>query len=162
MRFVVPILSLVGLVIISIWIMSSGQFDTVSMTNDLSTVTAIMPYLLLVVLALQGVFVYLQFRSAHLITQSCVIEMGAAEEASNNSVEQMNTEWVLDALAGGVVVTDQQGKITYMNISAERLTLWSREKVLGEHVSKILKLEDLQGNPLGERAFEANQGHSNP
>lgn len=62
---------------------------------------------------------------------------------------------------GGVIVANQQGIITYMNTSAEKLTLWQRDKVLGEHVGNVLKLEDLQGNPLGEKAFETNMFHPN-
>ncbi len=48
-----------------------------------------------------------------------------------------------------------------MNTSAEKLTLWQRDKALGEHVSNVLRLEDSQGNPLGEKAFETNRFYPN-
>ncbi|WP_169314646.1 PAS domain-containing protein [Thiothrix nivea] len=130
------------------------------MATSLSLVTEFMPYLMLLILAAQVTLVYLQLRPRALANRTALVEAGEISmEKPDTAPEQMNTEWVLDALAGGVIVTDQQGKITYMNSSAEKLTLWQRDKVLGEHIGKILKLEDMQGNPLGERAFEANRAH---
>ncbi len=123
----------------------------------------VVPYLLLAILAAQVVVMYLLRRSGKLGQQAVMaeVEVDAMESVSKSEPEQVNTEWVLDALAGGVIVSNQQGQITYMNTSAEKLTLWSRDKVLGEHVSKVLKLEDLQGQPLGERVFETNRVHPN-
>lgn len=162
MRLAVPILSLAGLVVISTWAVLNGQTDSsMLMATSLSLVTEFMPYLMLLILAAQVTLVYLQLRPRALANRTALVEAGEISmEKPDTAPEQMNTEWVLDALAGGVIVTDQQGKITYMNSSAEKLTLWQRDKVLGEHIGKILKLEDMQGNPLGERAFEANRAHS--
>lgn len=74
--------------------------------------------------------------------------------------EQINSEWVLDALAGGVIVANQQGKIIYINVTAERLTQWSRSAALGIPIADVLKLEDLQGNIIASKAFETNPSHA--
>jgi Amt family ammonium transporter len=167
MRFVVPILSLVALAVMFVWALSSGQLNKLSMAADLSWLTGSVPYLLPVIAAAQGLAVYLLMRHGKPMTipiiSTVVIDPDSApsEPKTKPSQEQVNTEWVLDALAGGVIVANQQGNITYMNASAEKLTLWQRDKVLGEHVSKVLKLEDLQGNSLGVKAFETNLAHPN-
>ncbi len=48
----------------------------------------------------------------------------------------------LEAIAEGVVVTDQHGIVERINPAAERMTGWSREDVCGEPVSRILRLID--------------------
>lgn len=161
MRFVVPILSLVGLAVIFAWALSSGQLNMTSMADELSLMTGSMPYLLLAILATQVVAIYLLMRSDRYAPKTVAVGADNGVRESNATPEQVNTEWVLDALAGGVIVANQEGIITYMNTSAEKLTLWQRDKVLGEHVSKVLRLDDLQGNPLGGRAFETNLVHPN-
>lgn len=163
MRFVVPILSLVALAVVFVWVLSSGQLNKLSVADDLPLLTESVPYLLLAIMAAQGVAVYLLMRFGKFVPVATtgIVDIANAEKESTFSPEQVNTEWVLDALAGGVIVANQQGSITYMNTSAEKLTLWQREKVLGEHISKVLKLDDLQGNPLGVKAFETNLVHPN-
>lgn len=161
MRFVVPVLSLVALAVVFVWVVSSGQLNKTSMADKLSVLTNLVPYLLFGMFVAQVTAVYLLVRFSR---RAPVVTALAAHDAVDEvkiSQEQVNTEWVLDALAGGVIVVNQQGIITYMNTSAEKLTLWQRDKVLGEHVSNVLKLEDLQGNPLGEKAFETNMFHPN-
>jgi len=161
MRFVVPILSLVALAVVFVWVVSSGQLNKTSMADKLTVLPNLVPYLLLGMFVAQVAAVYLlvRFGKRSPVVMARVANDG--EETAKFSPEQVNTEWVLDALAGGVIVANQQGIITYMNTSAEKLTLWQRDKVLGEHVSSVLKLEDLQGNALGEKAFETNIFHPN-
>lgn len=159
MRFVVPILSLVALAVVFVWVVSSGQLNKTSMADKLSVLTNLVPYLLFGMFVAQVAAVYLLVRFSRRAPVVRTLAVHDAVDEVKTPQEQVNTEWVLDALAGGVIVANQQGIITYMNTSAEKLTLWQRDKVLGEHVSHVLKLEDLQGNPLGEKAFETNMFH---
>jgi Amt family ammonium transporter len=46
-----------------------------------------------------------------------------------------------------------------MNLSAEKLTLWSREKVVGSPITQVLNLEDLQGNSLMQRVLDTHRLH---
>ncbi|SEA95385.1 PAS domain S-box-containing protein/diguanylate cyclase (GGDEF) domain-containing protein [Thiothrix caldifontis] len=161
MRFVIPILSLVALAVVFVWVISSGQLNKTTVADKLSFLADSVPHLLLAMFIAQvaAVFLLIRFRGSEVVTN--VVKMHDKAVEPKPSSEQVNTEWVLDALAGGVIVANQQGVITYMNTSAEKLTLWQRDKVLGEHVSHVLKLEDLQGNPIGEKAFETNILHPN-
>jgi Amt family ammonium transporter len=163
MRFVVPILSSIAVALAFVWLLSSGQLSKLFMTDGLSGVTETVPYLLFAMLAAQVGVVYLLRRAALLAPVALLSESNTTFSTAEPlaTPDQVNTEWVLDALAGGVIVANQQGNITYMNTSAEKLTLWQREKVLGEHISKVLKLDDLQGNPIGIKAFETNLTHPN-
>jgi Amt family ammonium transporter len=161
MRFIVPILSLVALAVVFVWVVSSGQLNKTSMADTLSVLPNLVPYLLFGMFIAQVAAVYLLIRFSKRAPVVAALAANDAVETVKSSQEQVNTEWVLDALAGGVIVANQQGIITYMNTSAEKLTLWQRDKVLGERVSNVLKLEDLQGNPLGEKAFETNIFHPN-
>ncbi|MDD5394214.1 MAG: diguanylate cyclase [Thiothrix sp.] len=156
MLFIVPVLSLLGLAFALVWAAANGQLHfTIPGVGEQPLLTASMPYLLLAMLALQGTLLYVLARSTKRVggDQSGVVDSVAP------TGEQVNTEWVLDALAGGVVVVNPRGNITYMNASAEKLTLWQREKVMGEPVGNVLKLEDLQGTPIMGRAFEAHRAH---
>lgn len=161
MRFVVLALSLVALAVAFVWVVSSGQLDKTSMADKLSVLPSLVSYLLIGVFFAQVTAIYLLMRFGKRVPTVSARVANDAAVTAKHFPEQLNTEWVLDALAGGVIVVNQQGIITYMNASAEKLTLWQRDKVLGEHVSSILRLEDLQGNPLSEKAFETNGLHFN-
>ncbi|MBU1724386.1 MAG: EAL domain-containing protein, partial [Gammaproteobacteria bacterium] len=111
----------------------------------------------------QSGLVYALFRlgrKGDVVPEEVVPDGGSSVQqpvAVASAFEQINTEWVLDALAGGVIVGDLQGHITYMNASAEKLTLWSRDKVLGKPVNTVLTLEDLQGHALMDRIYDSNR-----
>ncbi len=157
MRFAVPVLSLSGLIFALVWGWLNGELQVSGGdTGDVSFSAQSMLYLLLGMITLQGLLLFSYVRTS-------LRETGKAEGAgrfdTDSGSEQVNTEWVLDALAGGVMVVTPKGQISYMNSSAEKLLLWSREKAVGENVGDILKLEDLQGNSLLERAFEAHRVH---
>jgi Amt family ammonium transporter len=156
MRFVVPVLSLLSLAFAFSWAWVNGQLRyTMPAIGEEPWFAASMPYLLLGMFALQGMLLYVFVR----LSKRFTAVQATTVESSVTTGEQVNTEWVLDALAGGVVVVNPQGKITYINASAEKLTLMSREKVIGEAVNNVLKLEDLQGNLIMPRAFDAHRAH---
>jgi hypothetical protein len=67
-------------------------------------------------------------------------------------------EWlttVLQSIGDAVIATDMQGRVTFMNRSAEELSGWTQEEVWGKDAAEIFSLiqEDTQEpivNPLGE------------
>lgn len=157
MRFAVPVLSLSGLIFALVWAWLNGQIYLSNQELDASPVAAeSMLYLLFGMIILQALVLVSYIRAG---TGSLPKKTGEEQPPAVSGEEPVNTEWVLEALAGGVLVVTPKGLITYMNASAEKLLLWPREKVLGEDVNDILKLEDLQGNSLLERAFEAHRVH---
>ena len=157
MRFVIPVLSLFVLITSLLWWLVNRELrDSVAESTDMSSLLmASLPYVLLSMAALQALS--LLWLARH--ERNAVRVDDTEAFVPNPAAEQVNTEWVLDALAGGVVVVNPQGKVTYMNASAEKLTLWQRDKIMGEPVEKVLRLEDLQGNPVMRRAFEAHRVH---
>lgn len=68
-----------------------------------------------------------------------------------------NTEWILEALAGGVVTVDGCGKVLYINHSAAGMIACESRDVLGLDVEKVLQLEDSQGKPLVPRIIELHK-----
>ena len=159
MRFVIPVLSLFVLIASLLWWLVNRELrDSVAESTDVSSLLmASLPYVLLSMAALQALSLLWLARHERKAVRVDDAEAFVPNPAA--AVEQVNTEWVLDALAGGVVVVNPQGKVTYMNASAEKLTLWQRDKIMGEPVEKVLRLEDLQGNPVMRRAFEAHRVH---
>jgi hypothetical protein len=104
MRFVVPILSLVGLSFAFLWAWFNDQLHAVPMSGNASGFSSAMPFLLTTMLALQCGLLFLLSRSRK--TTNTDVLVGTTTEALNvaPSSEQVNTEWVLDALAGGLLL----------------------------------------------------------
>jgi len=48
----------------------------------------------------------------------------------------------LHNIADGVIITDNNGKIVKLNISAENLTGWSEKEVLGKYVNEVVIIKD--------------------
>ncbi|MEZ5479649.1 MAG: EAL domain-containing protein [Thiolinea sp.] len=70
-----------------------------------------------------------------------------------------STEWILEALAGGVLTVNGQGKVLYVNHSACHLLGCSRHQAVGQWVEEVLKLEDAQGKSLVPRVIELHKAH---
>ena len=62
----------------------------------------------------------------------------SAERALKENEE--NLEITLRSIGDGVVATDRTGKITRMNMVAERLTGWNMEEALGNQLSDVFKI----------------------
>ncbi len=57
----------------------------------------------------------------------------------------MKQEWLLDALSTsehGVITTDDQGRVTFLNPVAQALTGWIQEKATGLPLSSVLTILD--------------------
>lgn len=103
------------------------------------------------------------FRSS-LVPQALrnIIQRKCVEEAL--FVEKERARVTLESIGDGILSTDVDGNVTYMNAQAERLTGWSRDAACGCPVAEIFKLIDStthqparnpvaqvieQGKPLG-------------
>lgn len=89
------------------------------------------------------------FRERELHT---TIEMALYRHKLESEIKK-SKEWmttVLRSIGDGVIATDAQGQITFMNPVAEALTGWQQEEALGqdhEELFKILDAETLHPNP---------------
>jgi diguanylate cyclase (GGDEF)-like protein/PAS domain S-box-containing protein len=64
-----------------------------------------------------------------------------AEETAREAV-QRGANMTLDSIGEGVLRTDLEGNVTYLNRIAEKMTGWSREEAQGRPVSNVLRLID--------------------
>jgi PAS domain S-box-containing protein len=103
-------------------------------------------------------------------------ELAEANEALQRVMqEQMKTEaslleqheWflvTLSSLGEGVIATDSQGKITFVNIFATKLTGWSEKKAIGKSLNDVLVLIDSKSGelleiPQGKLLGNEQEGH---
>ncbi|CAA6819426.1 MAG: diguanylate cyclase/phosphodiesterase (GGDEF & EAL domains) with PAS/PAC sensor(s) [uncultured Thiotrichaceae bacterium] len=70
-----------------------------------------------------------------------------------------SAEWILEALAGGVLTVNKQGKVLYINHSAQQMIGSTAKKAVGKPVGEILDLEDSQGNALAPKIMELHRSH---
>lgn len=83
---------------------------------------------------------------------------GSSDDGSVTNAPN-STEWILEALAGGVLTANKQGRVLYVNHSALQIIGCSREDALGKPVEKILDLKDSQGNALVPKVMELHKAH---
>jgi diguanylate cyclase (GGDEF)-like protein/PAS domain S-box-containing protein len=57
-------------------------------------------------------------------------------------VERQPAQITLDSIGDGVISTDMQGRVTYLNVVAERMTGWSREEAFGRMFSEVFRIID--------------------
>ncbi|HWR20559.1 MAG TPA: EAL domain-containing protein, partial [Verrucomicrobiae bacterium] len=86
-------------------------------------------------------------------------ELTAAQEAL--FVEKERAQVTLNSIGDAVLTTDLLGTVTYMNLVAEAMTGWSRERALGRPLSEVFKIIDgttrqAAANPA-ERAIEEDR-----
>jgi len=70
-------------------------------------------------------------------------------------------EWlatVLKSIGDGVIATDDQGKVSFMNPLAERLSGWSQSELLHRPLTEILPLPEVDGGRLSGVSTPANEG----
>jgi len=72
----------------------------------------------------------------------------------------------LQSIADGVITTDTEGRVEFVNAVAERLTGWVREEAVGQPLARVLRLIDEDsGEPLAdpvEHCLSAADGHALP
>ena len=55
-------------------------------------------------------------------------------------VEQERAQDTLDSMGDGVISTDMEGKVTYLNLVAERMTGWPRNAALGRMFTEVFHI----------------------
>jgi diguanylate cyclase (GGDEF)-like protein/PAS domain S-box-containing protein len=58
------------------------------------------------------------------------------------SVERQRAQTTLDSIGDGVISTDTEGRVRYLNVVAERMTGWSREEASGRMFSEVFRIID--------------------
>jgi diguanylate cyclase (GGDEF)-like protein/PAS domain S-box-containing protein len=59
-------------------------------------------------------------------------------------MEKQRAQVTLDSIGDGVLCTDIEGNVTYLNAVAELMTGWSREKALGKRFAEVFEIIDGQ------------------
>lgn len=117
-----------------------------------------------------GILVCLIFQtglSYYLIAKaarSSTVDTSVAASTNASGITQQShpsdsTEFVLEALAGGVIIADAQGEVLYINYCASKIISQSCEDALGMPITEVLKLEDHQGQALVPRVIEMHKIH---
>ena len=77
---------------------------------------------------------------SYLVPQSLrnVIQRKAVEETLY--LEKARAEITLNSISDAVISTDMAGNVDYLNVAAERMTGWPKEKARGQPIGKIMKL----------------------
>src|SRR6202049_2130488 len=57
-------------------------------------------------------------------------------------VERRRAQITLDSIGDGVISTDTKGRVTYLNVVAERMTGWSRGDAIGRAFSEVFRIID--------------------
>lgn len=94
---------------------------------------------------------------ARSLKQAQDIERQHAQNAL--SIEKSKAQTTLESLGEGVITTDQNGMITYLNPIAERLTGYTFEQALHKHLHLIFQVYDELGNDLFDYPIESCIDH---
>jgi len=68
------------------------------------------------------------------------LELLAAEDAL--FAEKERAQVTLDSIGDAVLTTDLQGKVSYLNRQAEKMTGWSREEAVGHPLTEVFSIVD--------------------
>lgn len=65
-------------------------------------------------------------------------------------LEKVRAQVTLESIGDGVITTDAEGRIVYMNPVAEQFTEWKNEAAQGKPLSQVFKIFDEESNRLEE------------
>jgi len=70
----------------------------------------------------------------------------AYEKRTDNALlaERERAQITLDSIGDGVISTDREGKVTYLNLVAERMTGWTRAEAIGRMFPEVLHTIDVE------------------
>jgi PAS domain S-box-containing protein len=68
------------------------------------------------------------------------LERRQAEAVRAQSQELLTT--TLASIGDGVIVTDAQGRVNFMNAEAERLTQWTRSEAMGRPLTEVFRIQN--------------------
>lgn len=160
MRFFSTITSIVillsGTALVA-WFYHTG--DLMPLLNEHASVL----YSVIGLLGLMLVQVVVTYFGMSFRKESETLDKLAAEQVSveqSKSKDAVNTEWILDALAGGVITANMSGRVLYMNQSAEKMLGCVRDDALNQSLDDVISLEDMQGHPVVQRVFELHRSNT--
>jgi diguanylate cyclase (GGDEF)-like protein/PAS domain S-box-containing protein len=64
------------------------------------------------------------------------------EEGNGREAVERGAQVTLDSIGDGVISTDRDGRVTYLNPVAERMTGWSRDQASGRMFSEVFRIVD--------------------
>jgi PAS domain S-box-containing protein len=72
------------------------------------------------------------------------IEIGLSQNKLERQLRENRDQLatLLNSMSDGVIATDKQGIVTFINPAAQRITGWRQEEALGKYVSEILHIID--------------------
>lgn len=83
-------------------------------------------------------------------TLAIAIDLALLRHRIEQSLEE-NRRWLataLDSIGDGVLTADRDGLVTYMNPSAEAITLWKRKEAIGRHLQDVCALRRVDSDDL--------------
>lgn len=72
----------------------------------------------------------------------CIQEKTIQRTKAALAAEKEHLRITLDSIADGVISTDENAHITYLNPVAQRLTGWSQTAAKGRHIEEVMQLRD--------------------
>ncbi|MET0279939.1 MAG: EAL domain-containing protein [Steroidobacteraceae bacterium] len=82
----------------------------------------------------------------------CMIERAAISEALRHEKERV--EVTLNSIGDAVIATDCHGKVTYLNVVAERLTGWTAAEAAGAAVEEVFRIVDASTREVARNPME--------
>jgi diguanylate cyclase (GGDEF)-like protein/PAS domain S-box-containing protein len=89
-----------------------------------------------------------------------VIQRKCVEEAL--FVEKERARVTLESIGDGILSTDVEGKVTYLNTEAERMTGWSRDDANGRPIAEVFNLIDSETRQPARNPIEQVLQHKKP
>ncbi len=83
------------------------------------------------------------------ITERKEAELALRENQARLELERERAQVTLASIGDGVIRTDPEGRIDYLNPVAEHLTGWTAAEAQGQPALRVLQLVDERGRPLG-------------
>lgn len=77
-------------------------------------------------------------------------------------VEKERAEVTLNSIGDAVLCTDNAGKVTYLNLVAERMTGWSREEAVGRPAAEVFQIIDSKTRKPGRDPLQLAVSHDMP
>jgi PAS domain S-box-containing protein len=85
------------------------------------------------------------------------IEMALYKHAMEKELRQRE-QWLsttLRSIGDGVIATDAEGKVLFMNPEAQKLTAWKEEDAVDQDIARVLEIVGDEGGPFPENPLHA-------
>lgn len=150
LRSVLPIILALSIAILAIWQLLLGSNSSIAVVTGGVLILAITQL---------GQFAWRIFENGTGLFGGEVDLSTVSPDAGSATNIPNTTEWILEALAGGVLTANKQGRVLYVNHSAQQMIGCTSQDALGQPVEKVLDLIDSQGKALTSRVMELHKAH---